>query len=98
MPKPLYVLGVKSCNSLLCQSCKLIPVTAVETLPSVLGFGSTKIFFGAMTHVPSVAQTWLLPTEVYRENIIRTVEEAVCVPVLLSEGAGRSELQKISGA
>lgn len=44
MPYPLYVLGVKSCSSLLCRSCKLIPVTAVVTLPSVLGFGSTKMF------------------------------------------------------
>lgn len=87
-------LGVKSCSSLLCQSCKLIPVTAVVTLPSVLGFGSTEMFFrsnDSCTHCSSDFQ------KLYRENIIRTVEEAVCVPVLLSAGAGRSELQ-MSGA
>lgn len=57
MPHPLCILRVKSCSSLLCQSCKLIPVTAVVTLPSVLGFSSTEMVFrsnGSCIHCSSV--------------------------------------------
>lgn len=56
MPCPFYVLGVKPYSSLLRQSCKLIPVTAVVTLSSVLGFGSTEMFFrsnGSCIHCSS---------------------------------------------
>lgn len=94
MPQPLSVLGVRSCNSLLRQSCKLIPMTAVVTMSSVLGFcstGTTMLLWEQWLWYPPYLRIACFEPKLYRENIIRTVKETICMPAFLSEGAGSSE-------